>query len=88
MARKKRGKILNISETIVPLESLKGKESHFEKTIYTIIIAFAIVCFWRGAWHLMDFYFFPNNPLLSSLVSLFLGIFILFFTKNLVKHLV
>jgi len=84
----KRRKTLNLSETIVPLDGLKGRESHLERTIYTIIVAFAIVCFWRGCWHLMDVYLFPNNPMLSSWISLFLGILILFFTKNLIKHLV
>jgi len=85
---KKRKKKINISETIVPLEGLKGRESHFERTIYTIIIAFAIVCFWRGIWGLMDEYLFPNNFVLSHSISIFIGILILLLTKNLIKHLV
>jgi hypothetical protein len=67
----------------------RGKTKiHLKKVIYTIIIAFAIISFWRGCWHLMDFYLFPNNELVSALVSIFLGILILSSTKNLVNHLV
>jgi len=66
----------------------RGEKNHIKRVFYTIIIAFAIISFWRGCWHLMDTYLFPNNPLLSSLISIFLGVLILSSTKNLIKHLV
>ena len=66
----------------------KKRESHFKKVAFTLLIAFAVISFWRGAWGLMDLYFFPSNHLVSLLVSLFLGISILYFTKHLIKHLI
>ena len=54
----------------------------------TIVIAFAIVSFWRGIWCLMDLYFFPKEIILSLVLSVVLGIFILFLTKHLMSDLV
>jgi len=54
----------------------------------TIILGFAIVAFWRGVWGLMDLYLFPGNHVLSLWVSVFLGVFILYITKNLINRLV
>lgn len=85
---KKRGNSKeDILGTIVPMK-IKGRESHFEKILYTIIIAFAVVCFWRGCWGLMDLYLFPSNHALSFSVSALVGILILALTKNLIRHLV
>jgi len=67
---------------------MKKENNHLKKFFYTILIAFAIISFWRGCWHLMDLYLFPSNPLVSSLISIALGILILSSTKNLIKHLV
>ncbi len=39
--------------------------------------ATAVVLFWRGIWGLLDHYLFPENPLLSYLISVLLGLFIL-----------
>jgi len=70
--------------------SKKNKFSRrsFKKIAHTILIAFAIVSFWRGVWGLMDLYLYPQNPLVSFLISLILGIVILYFTKNIVNRLV
>jgi len=62
--------------------------SHFRKTIYTILIAFAIISFWRGVWGLMDLYLIPESHAISFLISIFIGILILSQTKNLLNHLV
>ena len=45
---------------------------------YIIFIGTAVVLFWRGAWGLMDLLIFPNNELLSYVVSIILGLFILY----------
>ena len=62
--------------------------SHFQKVLYTILIALAIVSFWRGVWGLMDEFLFPANPTLSYSISIVVGILILSSTKRLIKHLV
>lgn len=67
---------------------MKKRENHFQKTIYTIMIAFAIVSFWRGVWGLMDEYLFPANSTLSFSISVLIGILILSQTKHLLKHLI
>ena len=54
----------------------------------TVIIAFAIVAFWRGVWGLMDLYFFPGAPKLSFIYSILIGIIILFLTKHLMSDLI
>ena len=59
-----------------------------KKILSTIILGLAIVLFWRGAWGLMDVYLFPKSIVLSYTISLFLGIFILYLTKNLIDKLV
>ncbi len=64
------------------------KESHLKKVFFTIIIAFAIISFWRGTWGLMDIYLFPNSHVMSFSVSILAGVIILYLTKNLVKRLV
>lgn len=54
----------------------------------TIIIAFAIILFWRGIWGLMDLYLFPKNHLMSYIVSIIIGIIILYETETLTGKLI
>lgn len=44
----------------------------------TVVIVLAIITFWRGVWGLLDIYLFPGSPVLSNLVSIALGILILY----------
>lgn len=55
--------------------------------VFAILIAFAVVSFWRGVWGLMDEYLFPNNHQMSLWISLVLGIFILIITNYATKEL-
>jgi|TARA_Y100000310_G_C20140849_1_gene560208 hypothetical protein len=71
----------------VRFSKIKEKRS-LKKVFYTIIIAFAIVSFWRGVWQLMDMFLFPNNYLLSNIASVLMGIIILYLTKHLLDSLV
>ena len=65
------------------------KQKRTAKNIfYTIIIAFAIISFWRGVWGLMDIYLAPNNPVLSFSLSILIGVLILYATKNLMRNLI
>lgn len=61
-----------------------GKREPFKKIFYILLIAFAIVSFWRGVWQLSNLYLFPNNLLLSNLISLAVGVVILYYTKHLI----
>ena len=46
-------------------------------------IAVAVVLVWRGAWGLMDLYIFPDHLLASYIISLVLGLVVLFSTHKL-----
>ena len=63
-------------------------KNHLRKVFYTLLIAFAIISFWRGVWGLMDIYLFPKHHPLSLIISLLVGILILYSTNHLIKHLV
>jgi len=65
------------------LKKLKGKH----KLLFTIIIAFAIISFWRGAWGLLDFLVFPNNELVSYTISVVIGITLLLMTDYVAEGL-
>ncbi|MBW2984555.1 hypothetical protein KY361_05540 [Candidatus Woesearchaeota archaeon] len=63
----------------------KMKSRH--QVAFAIIIAFAVVSFWRGVWGLMDEYLLPQNYKISLWVSLVLGILILIGTNYATKEL-
>ena len=63
------------------------KFSNPKKIFYATIIGFAVICFWRGVWGLLDIYLFPNQYALSLWISTLLGIVILISTHHLVKEL-
>jgi hypothetical protein len=53
---------------------MKGKNSKF----HILISAAALILFWRGFWGLADLYLFPQNPALSFILSIGLGLLIIF----------
>lgn len=57
----------------------KKKKSHLQTFGLIFTAAVGVVLFWRGVWGLLDLYFFPNNPLLSYLFSILMGLIILWF---------
>lgn len=59
------------------------KKKHRKNSLtHVILIAVAVVLFWRGTWGLMDLYVFPGNELVSYIVSLIVGLVILTYTQN------
>ena len=48
-----------------------------KRWLITLLAAFWVVAFWRGAWMLMDKFIFPKNDLLSALVSIIWWIIII-----------
>ena len=61
---------------------------NLKKMMLTLVIAFAIVSFWRGVWGLMDLYLFPDNLLVSFAVSIMAGIVIIYLIKHRLKSLI
>ena len=65
-------------------DKISKMKSHFQ-TLFAIIIAFAVISFWRGVWGLMDIYLFPENAELSLWSSVILGLAILIGTHYVTK---
>lgn len=63
------------------LERLLKKADFFDVLI-VLVASLAIVGFWRGMWNLMDKFLFPGNFILSQVVSIVVGIIILFFLSR------
>ena len=64
----------------------RKKKNIWDRRALAILILFAIICFWRGCWGLMDLYLFPNNYELSLWVSVGVGVVILILTQSLIKQ--
>lgn len=54
---------------------------------FSLLVGFAVIAFWRGAWGLMDLYLLPENQALSFTISLLIGLAILIATHYLIKEL-
>ena len=64
----------------------KDMEAHHQ-LLFSLVIGFAVVSFWRGIWGLWDEYILPGNYLLSSWISLIIGLLILVGTHYATKEL-
>ena len=64
----------------------RSDKKHIKKILNTLLVAFAIVAFWRGSWGLMDLYLFPNYEIFSYILSIILGMVILYYTENLLEE--
>ena len=65
----------------------KNKKKNWKNLGLTLIIALAVVSFWRGAWMFMDLYLFPESQLTSSIVSIILGVILLYLIKHRLDNL-
>ena len=68
---------------------LKGfaKMSSVKQIAFAVLIAFAVISFWRGIWGLSDQFLFPNDYTLSLWISLIVGLIILITTHYTTKEL-
>ncbi|MFH1133648.1 MAG: hypothetical protein V1735_04095 [Nanoarchaeota archaeon] len=57
------------------------------QVVFSVIIAFAVIAFWRGVWGLMDEYLFPDHYRLSLWISIAIGLGILIGTHYVTKEL-
>ena len=65
----------------------RKKHNIWDKRALAVVIAFAMIAFWRGTWGLLDIYLFPNNYELSLWISLGIGVIMLIFTQRLIGEL-
>ena len=52
-----------------------------------LINAIAIVMIWRGVWDLLDTYLLPGHPLLSDILSILIGLAVLYLPDGNIKEL-
>jgi len=43
-----------------------------------LLIVTAVVFIWRGIWNLIDIYFLPSNELISNVLTILIGLFLLY----------
>jgi len=64
-----------------------NKMNRHKRIWFALLIGFAVIAFWRGAWGILDLYLLPNNVELSMWLSLAIGLIILFATHYATKEL-
>ena len=57
------------------------------QTIFAVVIAFAVISFWRGIWGLQEEYLFPGDRNLSLWASVLIGLVILVITHKAAREL-
>ena len=57
------------------------------KIIFSLVIAIAIILFWRGIWNLADEYLVPEDFIFSNLLSIILALAILGASEYLIRYL-
>jgi hypothetical protein len=62
----------------------KLKSNHL---ILALIIGTAVISVWRGIWNLLDLYLYPSDIVISSIISIILGLGILIVTHQVTKEL-
>lgn len=51
----------------------------------SILIGTAVVLYWRGMWGVIDLYLYPQNPSVSYIISMVMGIVFLIMHHGLTK---
>jgi hypothetical protein len=62
----------------------KLKNNHL---ILALIIGTAVISVWRGIWNLLDLYLYPSDLVMSSIISIIVGLGILIVTHQVAKEL-
>lgn len=63
--------------------SMNLKKAKRPAPLSSMLVAGAVIMFWRGVWGLMDVYLFPNNLPLSYAISLIVSLLLFTFV---VRH--
>lgn len=51
-----------------------------------MVLVVGAVLIWRGVWNVLDQYFFVNNFLLSNILSILFGVFLVFLLDEEIKY--
>ena len=68
-------------------ETKKMRTVSLKNILLVLVALIAMVCVWRGVWGLQDMYLFPERPDFSFVLSICIGLTLifLFFGKKLFK---
>ena len=72
----------------VVVKGTKKEKRDIKTVLSALLLAFAVIAFWRGVWGLLDLYLFPGHHELSLWISVAVGVVILYETKNLIRKLI
>jgi len=61
--------------------------SNMKKNFELFLLAIGVVFVWRGVWGLSDLYLFPDNETFSFILSIIVGILILYFSDKKLNEL-
>lgn len=53
-----------------------------------LLVITGVILFWRGLWGLLDVYLFPEDPALSYIIGLIIGVIMLYFPDDDIKELI
>jgi len=66
---------------------MKAREKRdWKRVFFALLVAFAVISFWRGLWGLWDVYVYPDNYILSLWVSIIVGALILIFSHRAISQ--
>lgn len=63
----------------------KFKKRH--RVLHILIVAIAVVMFWRGIWQILDIYLFPGNQFISSAACILIAFLVLYLDDFHLKEL-
>jgi len=69
------------------LKNLVHLKKHHQ-LVFSLIIMSGMISLWRGIWGLLDLYLLPNNPEISYMLSLLLGLGLITVTHYTIDKLV
>ena len=65
----------------------RRKKEQRKLAVKAVLVSTGVVFYWRGVWNLVDHIVFPDQPILSALVTLVVGLLILFGSHKLIDEL-
>jgi hypothetical protein len=69
------------------MKKKRNKQSPFDLNLRILVEVAAVILVWRGMWILADRYLVPESPDVSAVISILLGIIILFVERKSLKDL-
>lgn len=60
---------------------------HMRSNLKLFFLAVGVVSVWRGVWGLSDIYLFPNEPVLSFVLSTIVGLAIIYLNDRKINEL-